>query len=868
MIAAMTVAALSAQEINEFKVFNLTFNTFDPQEVKLNRGRVIWKERDFSGFQYELKYYSGQSIFKLDSNLTNLKADIDGDYVVWNTADEEIKLFNVRDWTTTVLDNSYNPDGLQPVAVHNGYVVYARSGGSGTEIVLKNLNSGSDTTFAPALWNRQPDVHHGQAAWVGSGSPNLSDPSDIYYYDGVAAQNLTNSVSDVNQHPILRDGRIAWLQDDGASQRVKLFTGDTTLTLAEPGNATTLIQGYDLSNGAAIAALTDTSTLTSEIVIYDPLQQGFTDIAVSDSVSFPHIDNRLAMWVEGRRQSGPQIKAYRLDTQTIEERPGAYEAVVDDEEFAWTFGEAVELGRPVTYEQMTSDGQNGWEQSRFKPLDDGSLVWGNFDNSADMRLFYNDGNSTVQLTDSSVTKDFVMANDGYVIWRHNFDFLWMYDGVNPPVQVVDSIQLENPYTAGGFVGLFGFYLADTNMIRYPFLYDIQSGTLNQLRQNDVSPWTVMCEGNTAVWQEGFMGDIVFYDGSNIVALSDSATDSDYSYRNGVIAWSERRNGVFQIMMYEVASGNTIQLTNATAHQVIPVTDGEKFVWFENANFPLAPDDSLMWYYDIQTGELTRAAKYYRRGFKQFWLSNGKIGWWQGGDVFVYDGQSITRLTNRFQQTPDVFVDREMVVWRETPNPTFQNNGEIFRGKLQPRVAFDALNITGDAPLTVQFYNRSWQGDQTYQWNFGDGNGSPEEHPSHTYQDPGVYSVTLTVTGPTGTVSEKKYDLIRVTETSAISTRDADIPGAYALYQNYPNPFNPSTGIDFDVARPGLVTVRVFDVLGREVKTLANEKLKPGRYKVQWDGTNNAGHSVASGVYLYRLIVEDEFIKAHKMFLLK
>jgi hypothetical protein len=77
------------------------------------------------------------------------------------------------------------------------------------------------------------------------------------------------------------------------------------------------------------------------------------------------------------------------------------------------------------------------------------------------------------------------------------------------------------------------------------------------------------------------------------------------------------------------------------------------------------------------------------------------------------------------------------------------------------------------------------------------------------------------------------------------------PYRYQLQQNYPNPFNPSTTIGFGVSGPGSSPVRliVFDLLGREVAVLVNEKKEAGNYSVQFDGAG-----LASGVYLYRLQV--------------
>jgi hypothetical protein len=72
-----------------------------------------------------------------------------------------------------------------------------------------------------------------------------------------------------------------------------------------------------------------------------------------------------------------------------------------------------------------------------------------------------------------------------------------------------------------------------------------------------------------------------------------------------------------------------------------------------------------------------------------------------------------------------------------------------------------------------------------------------------------------------------------------------------LYQNYPNPFNPTTTIRYSVADPGDVEIVVFNVRGQRVRTLVNKTSPPGHYRAVWDGRNDAGYPVASGVYFYR-----------------
>jgi hypothetical protein len=85
---------------------------------------------------------------------------------------------------------------------------------------------------------------------------------------------------------------------------------------------------------------------------------------------------------------------------------------------------------------------------------------------------------------------------------------------------------------------------------------------------------------------------------------------------------------------------------------------------------------------------------------------------------------------------------------------------------------------------------------------------------------------------------------------------------FRLSQNYPNPFNPTTNIKFQIKNDGFVTLKVYDILGKEVATLVNEKLKPGEYE-----TTFSGSGLASGVYFYKLTVGD-FTDIKRMVLIK
>jgi photosystem II stability/assembly factor-like uncharacterized protein len=94
------------------------------------------------------------------------------------------------------------------------------------------------------------------------------------------------------------------------------------------------------------------------------------------------------------------------------------------------------------------------------------------------------------------------------------------------------------------------------------------------------------------------------------------------------------------------------------------------------------------------------------------------------------------------------------------------------------------------------------------------------------------------------------------------TGDYQIPSRFSLSQNYPNPFNPLTKISFDIPKQEFVSLKVFDLLGREINTLVNEVKTPGNYAVDFDGSNLPG-----GVYFYRIQSAD-FTNIKKLILLK
>ncbi len=104
------------------------------------------------------------------------------------------------------------------------------------------------------------------------------------------------------------------------------------------------------------------------------------------------------------------------------------------------------------------------------------------------------------------------------------------------------------------------------------------------------------------------------------------------------------------------------------------------------------------------------------------------------------------------------------------------------------------------------------------------------------------------------------------DTTGISIGD-QIPLTFDVGDNYPNPFNPTTTIEYNVPRSADVKLVIYNLLGQRVRTLVKERTEPGQYRVKWDGLNDDGYGVASGIYLYRFEAAD-FTKVKKMILLK
>ena len=209
---------------------------------------------------------------------------------------------------------------------------------------------------------------------------------------------------------------------------------------------------------------------------------------------------------------------------------------------------------------------------------------------------------------------------------------------------------------------------------------------------------------------------------------------------------------------------------------------------------------------------------------------------------------------------------------------FKNNGD---GTFQSAVNYGAGSypvsvfcgdLDGDADLDLAVANGGSRnlsilknnGDGTFQSavNYGAG-----DYPSSVFcaNLNGGSDLDLAVANPFGNNVSILFN--RSIQSYVEEETDAQEVTSFFLLQNYPNPFNLSTKIEFALAKSGFVSLNIYDILGRKVRTLVSEGLSSGYKSVLWDGKNDGRKDVASGIYFYQLRIGD-FSEAKKMLLLK
>jgi len=213
----------------------------------------------------------------------------------------------------------------------------------------------------------------------------------------------------------------------------------------------------------------------------------------------------------------------------------------------------------------------------------------------------------------------------------------------------------------------------------------------------------------------------------------------------------------------------------------------------------------------------------------------------------------------------VFADMRMLYWHDSANNRYI---------VQWNDAYNQYNLTSLEKFQIILYPRpGMDGDIVLQYHTIDNPGQTtnfctvgiENHTQTdglTYTHGNVYPITA---APLQAGLAVKFTT--TAPDSYVSNDDAVQQPVIDLVQNYPNPFNPSTTISFELRQPSPAKLSIYNMKGQLVRTLVNGDLKAGKHSFVWNGTNESGNPVASGLYLYRL-TSDGFRGERKMLLMK
>ncbi len=190
-------------------------------------------------------------------------------------------------------------------------------------------------------------------------------------------------------------------------------------------------------------------------------------------------------------------------------------------------------------------------------------------------------------------------------------------------------------------------------------------------------------------------------------------------------------------------------------------------------------------------------------------------------------------------------------------------------------AFTAADVPGGIPTVDGWHKmkvevRTINADTTAFWCYFDGQellGCPIYDTSDDRMSSGKYGVYSAEFDDDGIPGYYDNIVVNSLTTSVDDNSETGLPNGFSLEQNYPNPFNPETQISYQLATGGYISLNIYDLLGREIKTLVSEDQPSGNYTVSWNGKDESGNIVPSGIYLYTLNAGN-IVESKKMILMK
>tara|TARA_B100000674_G_scaffold320023_1_gene266570 strand:- start:115 stop:981 length:867 start_codon:yes stop_codon:yes gene_type:complete len=144
-----------------------------------------------------------------------------------------------------------------------------------------------------------------------------------------------------------------------------------------------------------------------------------------------------------------------------------------------------------------------------------------------------------------------------------------------------------------------------------------------------------------------------------------------------------------------------------------------------------------------------------------------------------------------------------------------------------------------------FSSEGWNID-SWLWDFGDGNTSDNQNPTHTYDSDGLYQVSLII--DTDVNCGQSEPFIADVQIGVLDTSEELLPSSFGLTKNYPNPFNPNTTIEYNLIESGLVSLDIYDINGKLIDNIVNSYQMSGKHSIIWQPNN-----ISSGMYYINLV---------------
>ena len=521
-----------------------------------------------------------------------------------------------------------------------------------------------------------------------------------------------------------------------------------------------------------------------------------------------------------------------------------------DLSLAWHEADDEEYGRGYTLKVGFDIDEDGWgEMLVYERLNESSTVYkislfeANADNSYTEVWFYQFASADIACGERGLmVTDW--DNDGFseitavmcTIDGVNNAYVWEWDGTDNGLPSTPTAQFDIARDTGGVVAL-------ENNVQYLQMDDDANLEMVLTHRGGNSTFLQILELSNSdlgspVWNVEFTDDWTGAKNSGF-----GITDIDHDGHKEIIMWNE---GTGDVRVYENTGTDTYEVVNtwtptpsdyvgATVKSLIPAVDFDKDGVDE---LYLSDSKGLLWVI-TPNGDVSTMFDDANWHVLHDWKLDG-YEYNEGGEVRGCIPGDLDR-----DGLPDLYF-------------AGNNFGAIMD------MEYEGGSVTGEA--SYSFYYTIIDGGEVAGGHFG----RPANVDIGDMDNDGHLEIVATVpwTGDNPVDNLKGLYVFEFENTQlSIDVPFDQVPMVYSLRQNYPNPFNPVTRISYDIIEPTNVTIRIYDLLGQSVKTLVNERKDVGFYTTLWNGLDQSGATVASGVYIYRFETE-RFTATKKMLLLK